>query len=108
MGIWPSGSNGTDINGVDVCKERGYVLIADDFGFLSLCNYPCVVKHAPRKQYNGHSSFVENVRCLPGGDFAATVGGKDCTLILWEIDDGTAANAPKAKNSNKKYANALY
>ena len=45
MGIWPPYSNGSDVNAVDVCMEKGLVVTAnDEFGLTKLFNYPCVVK----------------------------------------------------------------
>jgi hypothetical protein len=45
MGIWPPYSNGSDVNAVDVCMEKGLVVTANnEFGLTKLFNYPCVVK----------------------------------------------------------------
>ena len=48
-------------------------------------NYPCIIKHAPRKTYNGHSSHVMKVRFYSNGRNVVTVGGNDATVILWDI-----------------------
>lgn len=45
-------------------KDNGIVATADDNGKVNLLNYPSVIKNAPRKSYNGHSSHVCNVRFL--------------------------------------------
>ena len=107
MGIWPPYACGNDINAIDVNNELSIVATADDKGYLNILNYPSVVKTAPRKTYGGHASFVQNVRFLPrsrpsthrdigSGDWRedtlsstvhqlATVGGDDCSLILWRV-----------------------
>lgn len=90
MGIWKPYSDGTDINAVDVSKEAELVATADDFGKLNILRYPSVVKSAPCKSYNGHTSHAMNVKFLNRKDSnlcIATVGGKDSTVILWCVDD---------------------
>ena len=52
------GSDGTDINACDVSKSRRHVVCADDFGGVSLLNYPCIVEDAPCAVGRGHSSHV--------------------------------------------------
>ena len=48
MGIWPPYSNGSEVNSVDVCMEKGLVVTANDrAGLTRLFNYPCVVKIGP-------------------------------------------------------------
>lgn len=85
MGIWPQYSDGTDVNALDVSKDKGVVITAnDDEGLVRLFNYPCVVKSAPCKEYSGHSSHVTNARFLPGGDKVVTVGGNDSAVCVWD------------------------
>eukprot|EP01036_Dinobryon_divergens_P026243 gene26244-34865_t len=85
MGIWPPYSNGTEVNSLDVCVEKGLVATANNRSGLSqLFNYPCVVKSAPCKSYSGHSSHVMKIRFLLGGDMVATVGGRDASLQAWD------------------------
>eukprot|EP00606_Chrysophyceae_sp_TOSAG23-5_P000725 GSChrysophyteH2.ASY1.ANO1.670.1 assembled CDS len=102
MGIWPPYSDGTDVNGVDVgtLDEDGnsgngdkLVFTGDDNAKVSVMNYPCIVKHAPRKQYAGHGSHVTNVRFYNtfhnrdslGNPYVASTGGRDSTLITWGV-----------------------
>lgn len=54
MGIWPKYSDGTDINAVSVSKKKNIISTADDFGKLSILNFPCIVSAAPKRSYNGH------------------------------------------------------
>ena len=45
MGIWPAYSNGSEVNAVDVCADKGICVTANDrAGLTRLFNYPCVVK----------------------------------------------------------------
>ena len=55
---------------------------------MNLFHYPVVVYPAPKREYGGHSSFVSNVRWLHRMDrqlAVVTVGGRDATLILWNV-----------------------
>lgn len=60
-GIYPSGEDGSHINGVCRSKDLKLLATADDFGLLNIYRYPCVsLKHKARS-YCGHSEHV--VRC---------------------------------------------
>lgn len=106
MGIWAPAVDGSHINAVDVSVERGLILTADDDGDLNLLNYPSVVKHAPRKRYNGHSSHVMNVRVMSGGTLAATAGGSDGSIVLWLVTESPRADIAK-KLVRRDYENVL-
>ena len=94
MGIWRDGSDGTDVNACDVSKSRRHVACADDFGGVSLLNYPCVVEDAPCAVGRGHSSHVMNVRFSPDDDWVVSVGGKDRAVFQWRFREKTR-EAPK-------------
>lgn len=49
MGIWPDGSDGTDVNAVDRSKDGEFLVTSDDFGMVKLFNYPCVIDDAPHR-----------------------------------------------------------
>lgn len=49
MGIWPDGSDGTDVNAAHRSKCGRYLATSDDFGMVKLFNYPCVVEDAPHR-----------------------------------------------------------
>lgn len=93
MGIWPPGSAGNDINAVDVSPELSLCISADDYGKLNIMNYPCIVKNAPRKILNAHSSHVSNTKFVygqagnrnGGGLSIVTVGGRDTTMTVWSV-----------------------
>mgnify|MGYP000072759101 CR=1 FL=1 len=57
-GIYPSGEDGSHINGMDVTLDKTLVATADDFGLVNLYRYPvCNLKHQARS-YAGHSEHV--------------------------------------------------
>lgn len=86
MGIWPLYSDGTDINALDVCLEKGLVLTGNDQGGeIRLLNYPCVIRNAPARITTGHSSHVMNVRFTRDGNTAVSVGGNDGALMLFDV-----------------------
>ncbi|KAK9820398.1 hypothetical protein WJX72_009942 [[Myrmecia] bisecta] len=109
MGIWPDGSDGTDVNSVDRAnsgkptydKEAGLITIpgdddspdgvrgasfmvsADDFSLVKLFNYPAVADDAPFRAFRGHSSFVSCTRFLCDDKTVITVGGADRSVFQW-------------------------
>ncbi len=40
-GVFPQGADGTDVNAVDVIKDRKIVVVGDDFGTVCLYKFPC-------------------------------------------------------------------
>jgi microtubule-associated protein-like 6 len=102
QGIWPKGSDGTDINAVAFLPEEtedgrrkniysGILATADDFGKVKLFNSPCLADNASGVEYRGHSSHVTNIRFankLRGdtkGDEVRliSVGGEDRSIFQW-------------------------
>jgi WD40 repeat protein len=85
--IWPSGSDGTDINAVDVTYDGDAVITADDNGYVKLFRYPAAGDAQLFKAYLGHSSHVLNARFSPDGHRAFTCGGIDAAVIQWRHCD---------------------
>lgn len=83
MGIWPDDSDGTDVNSVARSHCGRYVATADDSGYLTLLNFPCVVEDAPGRVNGGHSSHVMCVRWSADDRFVMTAGGRDRALFMW-------------------------
>lgn len=82
-GIYPSGEDGSHINGVDVSKDMKLVATADDFGLLNIYRYPVVsLKHKARS-YAGHSEHVVRSIFTPDASRIFTVGGYDKAVIQW-------------------------
>jgi hypothetical protein len=46
LGVWPDGSDGSDVNAAHRSSDGGLVLTADDYGGIKLFNAPCVVEDA--------------------------------------------------------------
>jgi hypothetical protein len=83
-GIYPSGEDGSHINGVDACRDKTLVATADDFGLLNIYRYPCVsLKHKARS-YCGHSEHVVRAIFTPDADRLFTIGGYDKAVIQWK------------------------
>lgn len=57
----------------------------DQGGLVRLHHYPCVVRHAPGKEYPGHSSHVTNLRFMRDGELMMTTGGNDRSVVVWEV-----------------------
>ncbi|KAL3049228.1 hypothetical protein OYC64_008654 [Pagothenia borchgrevinki] len=85
FGLWPDGSDGTDINAVCRSSDRSLVVTGDDFGKVHLFSYPCSQFRAPSHVYGGHSSHVTNVNFLYDNGYLVSTGGKDMSVMQWRI-----------------------
>ncbi|XP_067336877.1 echinoderm microtubule-associated protein-like 1 isoform X5 [Channa argus] len=85
FGLWPDGSDGTDINAVCRSNDRSLLVTGDDFGKVHLFSYPCSQFRAPSHVYGGHSSHVTNVTFLYDDSYLVSTGGKDMSLMQWRI-----------------------
>jgi WD40 repeat protein len=85
--IWPSGSDGTDINAIDVTRDGDAMITADDNGHVKLFRYPAAGDAQMFKAYLGHSSHVLNARFSLDGHRAFTCGGVDAAVIQWRHCD---------------------
>mmetsp|Transcript_18115 Transcript_18115/g.30937 ORF Transcript_18115/g.30937 Transcript_18115/m.30937 type:complete len:284 (+) Transcript_18115:1298-2149(+) len=84
-GIFPKGTDGTHINGVDFSEDQSLISCGDDFGLVQLFRNPARKGVMPRS-YRGHSEHVVRVKFGRGGlaDYLFSVGGYDQTLIQWK------------------------
>eukprot|EP00276_Gloeochaete_wittrockiana_P019624 CAMPEP_0184336236 /NCGR_PEP_ID=MMETSP1089-20130417/4606_1 /TAXON_ID=38269 ORGANISM="Gloeochaete wittrockiana, Strain SAG46.84" /NCGR_SAMPLE_ID=MMETSP1089 /ASSEMBLY_ACC=CAM_ASM_000445 /LENGTH=666 /DNA_ID=CAMNT_0026661207 /DNA_START=116 /DNA_END=2113 /DNA_ORIENTATION=- len=109
-GIWPPFADGTDVNAV--CRSPSNHLLAsgDDFFRVRLFRFPCISndekkKMAPHKSFIGHSSHVTNVRFSYDNKYLISIGGNDCTVLLWEVimdsDDEDESEEEEEKSSEK-------
>ncbi|XP_076021748.1 echinoderm microtubule-associated protein-like 1 isoform X3 [Genypterus blacodes] len=85
FGLWPDGSDGTDINAVCRSNDKSLLVTGDDFGKVHLFSYPCSQFRAPSHVYGGHSSHVTNVTFLFDDSVLVSTGGKDMSVMQWRI-----------------------
>ncbi|XP_039641864.1 echinoderm microtubule-associated protein-like 1 isoform X6 [Perca fluviatilis] len=85
FGLWPDGSDGTDINAVCRSSDKSLLVTGDDFGKVHLFSYPCSQFRAPSHVYGGHSSHVTNVTFLYDDGYLVSTGGKDMSVMQWRI-----------------------
>uniref|UniRef100_A0AAR2JQI3 HELP domain-containing protein n=1 Tax=Pygocentrus nattereri TaxID=42514 RepID=A0AAR2JQI3_PYGNA len=85
FGLWPDGSDGTDINAVCRSNEKRLLATGDDFGKVHLFSFPCSQSRAPSHVYGGHSSHVTNVNFLLDDSHLVSTGGKDMSVMQWRV-----------------------
>ncbi|KAG7510815.1 echinoderm microtubule-associated protein-like 1 isoform X1 [Solea senegalensis] len=85
FGLWPDGSDGTDINAACRSCDKSLLVTGDDFGKVHLFSYPCSQFRAPSHVYSGHSSHVTNVTFLHDDSYLVSTGGKDMSVMQWRI-----------------------
>ncbi|XP_052009716.1 LOW QUALITY PROTEIN: echinoderm microtubule-associated protein-like 1 [Xyrauchen texanus] len=85
FGLWPDGSDGTDINAVCTSNAKKLLVTGDDFGKVHLFSFPCSQSRAPSHVYGGHSSHVTNVNFLFDDSHLVSTGGKDMSVMQWRV-----------------------
>eukprot|EP01119_Soliformovum_irregulare_P015459 TRINITY_DN4351_c0_g1_i2.p1 TRINITY_DN4351_c0_g1~~TRINITY_DN4351_c0_g1_i2.p1 ORF type:complete len:670 (+),score=245.56 TRINITY_DN4351_c0_g1_i2:715-2724(+) len=101
-GIWPPGSDGTDVNAGSTSRDKKYFATADDFGTLKIFKYPVDMK-AEARVLSGHSSHVTNVRWTVNDTHVITTGGNDRSVMQWttngsgNVVQGTFKESPMKK-----------
>ncbi|XP_059376519.1 echinoderm microtubule-associated protein-like 1 isoform X1 [Carassius carassius] len=85
FGLWPDGSDGTDINAVCSSNAKRLLVTGDDFGKVHLFSFPCCQSRAPSHIYCGHSSHVTNVNFLHDDSHLISTGGKDMSVMQWRV-----------------------
>ncbi|ROL44990.1 Echinoderm microtubule-associated protein-like 1, partial [Anabarilius grahami] len=85
FGLWPDGSDGTDINAVCSSYAKRLLATGDDFGKVHLFAFPCSQSRAPSHIYGGHSSHVTNVNFLFDDSHLVSTGGKDMSVMQWRV-----------------------
>jgi len=84
QGIWPEGSDGTDINALQLSNDAKVIVTGDDFGTVKLFEWPSVQTRSPHHEYTGHSSHVTNVRFTFDDSRVITLGGNDTGIFQWK------------------------
>ncbi|XP_078263374.1 echinoderm microtubule-associated protein-like 1 [Rhinoraja longicauda] len=85
FGVWPEGSDGTDINAVCRSNDKKLLSTGDDFGKVHLFACPCSQARAPGHMYVGHSSHVTSVSFLHNDRQLVSTGGKDMSVMQWKV-----------------------
>lgn len=85
MGVWPSASDGTDVNALDVSPCGRYAVTADDGGFVKLFAYPVLAESAPHRAYRGHAGHVAMVRFNCDGTRVVSAGGRDRAAFQFSL-----------------------
>ncbi|KAM5184851.1 echinoderm microtubule-associated protein-like 3 isoform 4-T4 [Callospermophilus lateralis] len=94
-GVWPDGSDGTDINSLCRSHNERVVAVADDFCKVHLFQYPCARAKAPSRMYGGHGSHVTSVRFTHDDSYLVSLGGKDASIFQWRVlGAGGAGQSP--------------
>lgn len=81
--IFPSGTDGTHVNGVARSPDGNTLLVGNDYGLVQLFRDPCRHGAKPRS-YRGHSEHVVRVAYNCDGSYAYSVGGYDQTFMIWK------------------------
>ncbi|KAK1903671.1 Echinoderm microtubule-associated protein-like 4 [Dissostichus eleginoides] len=100
FGVWPEGSDGTDINALIRSHNRKVIALADDFCKVHLFAYPCSTPKAPSHKYSAHSSHVTNVSFLYNDSHLVSTGGKDTSIMQWRLVERPALSLPDGQLSN--------
>uniref|UniRef100_A0A8B9JX12 Echinoderm microtubule-associated protein-like 4 n=1 Tax=Astyanax mexicanus TaxID=7994 RepID=A0A8B9JX12_ASTMX len=94
FGVWPEGSDGTDINALVRSHNRKVIALADDFCKVHLFQYPCSRPKAPSHKYSAHSSHVTNVSFMYRDSHLVSTGGKDTSIMQWRLVEKTPTLVP--------------
>ncbi|XP_033102726.1 77 kDa echinoderm microtubule-associated protein-like isoform X3 [Anneissia japonica] len=85
-GIWPEGSDGTDINSVARNNNSTILATGDDFGKVNLFKYPSSRPKSSCNSFSGHSSHVTAVQFFNDNSKLISTGGKDMSCIQWKVE----------------------
>ncbi|XP_018421207.1 PREDICTED: echinoderm microtubule-associated protein-like 3 [Nanorana parkeri] len=99
FGVWPEGSDGTDINALARSRDMTMISVADDFCKVHLFRYPCNKPKAPSHVYSGHGSHVTNVRFNHDDTCLISLGGKDASIFQWRVVRGANLSRSQSLSS---------
>ena len=85
QGIWPTGSDMSDVNSADRNEDLSLIVTGDDFRRVKLFSYPAVKERSAFKEFKGHSEHVPNVRFSKDGKYVYSVGGLDKAVMQYEV-----------------------
>ena len=84
-GLFPKGTHGTHINGVDINEDQTVICAGDDYGLVQIFRNPCRKGSMPRS-YRAHSEHGVRAKFGRGGlaGYLFSVGGYDQTMLQWK------------------------
>ena len=82
-GIFPSGTDGTHINGVEFSEDGTLIATGDDYGLVNIFRNPCRTGGKPIS-LRGHSEHVVRVKFHKNDSYLFSVGGYDQTLMQFK------------------------
>lgn len=82
-GIFPVGTDGTHINGVNGSNDGQLVVTGDDYGLVNIFRDPCRNGSKPLS-LRGHSEHVVRVAFSKDDQYIFSIGGFDQTLMQWK------------------------
>lgn len=85
QGIWPGGTDGTDINSVDRSPDGTLLASGDDFSTVKLFRYPCIKVGSKSLSYKGHASHIPGVRFSADGKHLFSIGGQDKAVLQYRV-----------------------
>jgi microtubule-associated protein-like 6 len=84
MGVWEAGKASSRIvDALDRSPDERFIVVGDDAGDIRVLNYPCVVRSAPGRKLAAHGARVGAVAFSLDGEWVASAGTADQTLIVW-------------------------
>lgn len=85
QGVFPSGTDGSHINGVHRSPDDTILATGDDWGLVNIFRWPCL-NGAACKSYRGHSEHVTRVQFTADGSRLFSLGGYDQTVMQWKVE----------------------
>ena len=94
QGVWPKGSDGSDINSITRSHNGKLIASTDEYGFVRVLNYPCIGSgldkdgNLPRRPHcitgSGQRS-VTNAAWTHNDQILLTTGGEDLSVFQWKV-----------------------
>lgn len=82
-GVFPSGSDGSDVNKVEVSNDKKIIATGDDRGLVNIYRNPCQ-EGAKGKSFRGHSEHVVGIKFGANDEYLFSAGGQDKTILQWK------------------------
>lgn len=82
-GVFPSGSDGSDVNKVVSSANRKLIATGDDRGLVNIYRNPCL-EGAKGKSFRGHSEHVVGLQFGLNDEYLFSAGGQDKTILQWK------------------------